>query len=135
MTATGDSTVSIRTKSVWLAITSSMFLYAPAASSEAFFEDVIGVTKHERLTKAAVRFVADNRQASYILTKPLHDSQTLVEQCSDGSMVFEITVVLNPELYTLLMGFGPGVKVLSPEKVVKEMKKLYREGSRNYGML
>lgn len=102
---------------------------------ETFFEDVIGVTKHERLTKATVRFVADNRQASYILTKPLHDSQTLVEQCPDGSMVFEITVVLNPELYSVLMGFGPGVKVLSPEKVVKEMKKLYREGSRNYGML
>lgn len=99
---------------------------------DTFFEDVIGVTKHERLSKATVRFRADNRQASYILTKPLHGSQTLVEQRKDGSMVFEITVVLNPEFYAVLMGFGPGVKVLSPEKVVQEMRRLYREGYDNY---
>jgi hypothetical protein len=30
------------------------------------------------------------------------------------------------------MGFGPGVKVLSPEKEVKEMRKLYQEGYENY---
>lgn len=99
---------------------------------ETFFEDVIGVTKHERLSKATIRIKADNRQASYILTKPLHTSQTLIEQGKDGSMVFEITVVLNPELYTVLMGFGPGIKVLSPKAVVQEMKRLYQEGSRNY---
>ena len=99
---------------------------------EIFFEDVIGVTKHERLSKATIRFKADSRQSPYILTKPLHASQTLIEQCKDGSMIFEITVVLNPELYTVLMGFGPGVKVLSPEKVVKEMRKLYQEGYENY---
>lgn len=100
---------------------------------ETFFEDLIGVTKHERLSKATIRFKADNRQASYILTKPLHASQILIEQCEDGCMIFEITVVLNPELYAVLMGFGPGVLVLSPEVVVQEMKRLYREGSRNYG--
>ena len=50
-------------------------------------------------------------------------------------MIFEITVVLNPELYTVLMGFGPGVKVLSPEKVVVEMRRLYQEGAENYKKL
>lgn len=100
---------------------------------ETFFEDVIGVTKHARLSKATVRFKADTRQASYILTKPLHASQVLIEQCKDGSMVFEITVVLNPELYAVLMGFGPGVKVLSPKQAVEEMRKMYREGAENYG--
>ena len=102
---------------------------------ETFFEDVIGVTKHERLSKATIRFKADNRQSSYIRTKPLHASQTLIEQCEDGSMIFEITVVLNPELYTVLMGFGPGVKVLSPEKVVVEMRRLYQEEAENYKKL
>ena len=100
---------------------------------ETFFEDVIGVTKHARLSKATVRFKADTRQASYILTKPLHASQVLIEQCKDGSMVFEITVVLNPELYAVLMGFGPGVKVLSPKQAVEEMRKMYREGAETTG--
>lgn len=99
---------------------------------ETYFRDVIGVTKHERLSKATVRFCADSRQASYILTKPLHTSQVLIEQRSNGSLIFEVTVVLNPEFYAVLMGYGPGVKVLSPQKVVHEVAKLYYEGWKNY---
>ncbi len=102
---------------------------------ESYFADVIGVTKHERLHKATVRFYADNRQASYILTKPLHTSQVLIEKCQDGSMIFEVTIVLNPEFYAVLMGFGPGIKVLSPDEVVREMASLYREGYKNYTTL
>lgn len=101
---------------------------------ETYFEDIIGVTKYEGLPKATIRFRADNKQAFYILTKPLHASQVLIEKGKDGSMVFEITVIVNPELYTVLMGFGAGIKVLSPEIVVKKMKELYIAGSANYSM-
>lgn len=100
-----------------------------------FFSDVIGVTKHDRLSHATIRLKADNKQASYILTKPLHASQQLLERCNDGSMIFEITVVLNPELYTLLLGFGSGIRVLAPNEVVIEMKRILKESWENYRLL
>ena len=99
-----------------------------------FFDDVIGVTKHSRLPKATVRFWADSSQASYILTKPVHDSQRCVDRCNDdGSMTFEVDVVLNPEFYAVMMSFGGGVKVLSPKSAVTRMRDMFRKGANIYG--
>ncbi len=100
---------------------------------EDYFDDVVGVTKHERLTKETVRIWADNKQASYILTKPMHASQRVVEKCRrDGSMIFEIDVVVNYELEALLMGFGAGVKVLAPQSLVVTMHGHYLAGTALY---
>lgn len=100
---------------------------------EDFFDDVVGVTKHPRLKKERVRIVADNSQASYVLTKPLHSSQKLVEKNStDGSMTFEFDVVVNPEFITQILGFGAGVRVVSPQSLVREMRAIYRRGAKLY---
>lgn len=100
---------------------------------EDFFDDVVGVTKHPRLKKERVRIVADNSQASYVLTKPLHASQRLVEKNStDGSMTFEFDVVVNPEFITQILGFGAGVRVVSPQSLVREMRAIYRRGAKLY---
>lgn len=45
-----------------------------------------------------VIFWVDDQNAPYVLTKPFHKSQTIIESKEDGSMVFEITVVINFEL-------------------------------------
>ena len=68
--------------------------------SDNYFDDMIGVTKHERLEKKTVEFIAGNTCASYILTKPLHAKQRLVSKNkSDGSMTFKIEdIIINPEL-------------------------------------
>ena len=75
-----------------------------------YFDDILGVTKHDRLEKNTVRFIADNRHASYILTKPLHSSQKLISKNKeDGSMTFELTdIVINPEVTKTLLGFFSG---------------------------
>ena len=82
-----------------------------------YFDDVVGVTKHDRLEKATVRFIADNRHASYILTKPIHSSQKLISKNKeDGSMTFELTgILLNNELYKAFLSFGDGIRILSPK--------------------
>ena len=99
-----------------------------------FFDDVIGVTKHSRLPKATVRFWADSLQASYILTKPVHDSQRCVYRSNDdGSMTFEVDVVLNPEFYAVMMSFGGGVMVLAPKAAGTRMRDMFRKGANIYG--
>ena len=56
------------------------------------------------------------------MTKPLHPSQKLVRRNDDGSCVFQIEVVINFEMYSVFMSYGPGVRLLSPPHVVNYMK-------------
>lgn len=98
-----------------------------------FFDDVVGVIKHGRLKKEKIVLKADNSQASYILTKPIHSSQCLIEKDkTDGSMTFELEVVVNYELITQLIGFGAGIKILSPKSIVDRVAEVFRKGLELY---
>lgn len=95
----------------------------PRFDSEHFFDDVIGVSKNISNKPQRIIFWASAEQSKYIITKPIHRSQKLVRQNpEDGSCVFEIRVVINFEMYSVLMSYGPGVKILSPRSVAKFMR-------------
>jgi hypothetical protein len=71
-------------------------------------------------------------QAKYILTKPIHSSQHIEKRNEDGSYVFSIRVVLNIELYSVFMSYGPGVKILSPRIAVAYMRDMLRKAADMY---
>lgn len=90
----------------------------PRFDTERFFDDLIGVTKNLSSRPRRIRFRAFREQAQYIATKPLHSSQRLIARdATNGSCEFEIEVVVNFELYSLFLSFGPGIKILSPSDV------------------
>ena len=91
----------------------------PLFDTEHFFDDVIGVSKNINNKPTTMTFWASREQSKYIKTKPLHPSQRVLEHNDDGSCVFEIEVVINMELYSVLMSYGPGLRVLSPPNSVK----------------
>ncbi|MCM8872135.1 MAG: WYL domain-containing protein [Paludibacteraceae bacterium] len=100
----------------------------PDFDSEHFFDDVIGVSKNIRTTPKLIKFWATAEQSKYIKTKPLHKSQQLVrENPEDGSCVFQIEVVINFELYSVFMSYGPGIKILSPRNVKNYMQDKLKE--------
>lgn len=90
--------------------------------SEHFFDDVIGVSKNLHNTPRTIKFWASEEQSKYIMTKPLHHSQKLIKQNKDGSYIFKISVVINFELYSVLMSYGPGVRVIYPRQAVSYMR-------------
>lgn len=104
----------------------------PQFDSEHFFDDVIGVSKNIRNTPRTITFWATPEQSKYISTKPLHPSQRLVRHNRDGSNVFKIDVVINFELYSVFMSYGPGLKVLSPRNVFAYMRDKLREAADYY---
>lgn len=105
----------------------------PGFDPEHFFDDVIGVSKNIGNKPTKVTFWANREQSRYIMTKPLHRSQYLVERNrDDGSCIFQIEVVLNFELYSVLMSYGPGLRVLAPENVVKHIGGKLRAAARGY---
>lgn len=107
------------------------FYEDPTFDPETFFDDFVGVTKMKTPVEE-VRFWAAPVTASYIYTKPIHASQQLIEQQKDGSMVFEIKVIVNYELERDLMAFGETVCVLSPDSLVKTMRDRFAFGLRQY---
>lgn len=97
-----------------------------------FFDDLVGVTKGLNSKPETVRFVASRDDAPYIQTKPIHKSQTIVERLEDGRVVFEINVVINPELQRDFFGFANGVRVIEPQHLADFMKLKLEKAVRNY---
>ena len=97
-----------------------------------YYDNVIGVTKGVNTQPANVTFWASRKHTPYILTKPLHASQTLVERHADGSADFHIKVCLNWELERVLLGFGDGIVVKTPRILVKRLKEHIENAYRNY---
>jgi predicted DNA-binding transcriptional regulator YafY len=110
--------------------------YLPANDFEVanFFDDVIGVTKSLNQRTQRIILKADKSSMPYILTKPLHASQTILKQ-TDDELIFSIEVVFNFELEREILGFGESMTVLAPKALrqrmmnrIKRMVGVYGEG-------
>lgn len=89
-----------------------------------YFDNIIGVSKSKFAKPIKIKIWADKEQSNYIKTKPLHSSQKIVDRnLKTGSFTFEITVIENFELYSTLLSYGEGIKVISPRNVMCRMKK------------
>ena len=103
-----------------------------AIDPDTFFDNLIGVTKNINDKAHTIRFFFFFEQVPYIETKPLHKSQFVVQRDEDGSAIFQMEVVLNYELEKDLLGFGEGIKVLSPKCLVNNMSRRLRKASQYY---
>jgi predicted DNA-binding transcriptional regulator YafY len=101
---------------------------------ERYFEDTLGVTKTPNDRGQRVLLCVDSANAPYVETKPLHNSQQIIERYPDGRILIRIDVVLNYELEREILGFGEAIKVIAPKKLkdrvlnrVKRNLKQYEE--------
>jgi predicted DNA-binding transcriptional regulator YafY len=99
---------------------------------QTFFDDLVGVTKGIGIKPEVVRFRVDKQSAPYVLTKPFHKSQRLIETQEDGSMVFELEVVINQELQREFFGFVDTIKILSPQSLADFMHWKFRLAKEQY---
>lgn len=96
-----------------------------------YFDDLLGVTKSERDRAQKVILKIDKLNAPYVLTKPIHHSQQLLDEDDEGSTI-RIDVVLNFELEREILGFGECMRVLSPRNLVSRIKKRLEQSARQY---
>ncbi|MBO5804079.1 MAG: WYL domain-containing protein [Bacteroidales bacterium] len=99
------------------------------------FDDIVGVTYFKDEPIQTVLFAGNPKDIQYILTKPIHWSQKNLNEQKQAELhrkypnvpinwVF-LTVECrwNFELITTLFSYGERIVVLSPEKVVSDLKK------------
>ena len=100
---------------------------------EDYFGDSVGVTVFPDRPIEEIRLRVDAKRYPYIATKPIHPSQTIIQdKTKDGSKVFSVRVEPNWEFFSLMLGFGPGVRILSPKSVVREMRRKTKEAALLY---
>jgi len=91
-----------------------------------YFKDIVGVSIYEGQEPEEIVFESCLEQAPYLKTKPIHQSQEILEE-NDNSTVFKIRVIPNFELEQLFLGYGERVKILKPEffknKILKRLQK------------
>lgn len=95
-----------------------------------YFDEMVGVSRHIDDRPQEVLLFVENDTLPYILTKPLHGSQRIVEKRDNGAII-QINLIINFELEQLVLSFCDRIKVLSPKslgnkiesRIVNAMKK------------
>ncbi len=103
----------------------------PDFDVNAFFKDVIGVTKSLNDTPKEVVLKIAKEHAPYVLTKPIHPSQKILKTEPDG-VIFSLEVILNYELEREIMGFGEQLKVLSPRRLSGRIQSKMKQALAKY---
>jgi len=95
------------------------------------FEDIVGVTLYEDRPIEHIVFWASDASKDYIMTKPIHESQTSIKGETennlhekhpqlDGGAFFSIDCIQNYELIRELCSFGKELIVLEPSSIRDE---------------
>lgn len=107
------------------------FLEYDGVDFDRYYGDLIGVTKSMKDRPHKVILEFDNAHAPYVLTKPLHQSQVVLQK-DEKTTVIRIDVVLNFELEREILGFGECVKVLAPRLLQSKIKNRIKHTLANY---
>lgn len=95
-----------------------------------YYKNVIGVTVSNSRPER-IQFWIDKYNAPYVITKPLHHTQRIIEEREDG-VVFNIFVQINFELERLILGFGDSIEVLKPKKLRNRIKQKLFKATKYY---
>ena len=100
----------------------------PIVDIENYFNDVIGVSKSIKHRSRNIVMRILKSQIQYILTKPIHPSQTILKDEGEW-IIFSLDVIWNYELEREILGRGEIIEVLSPKrlrnKILKRMAQTY----------
>lgn len=85
---------------------------------ETYFDDVVGVTKDERVSAEDILIKISHQRYPYLRTKPLHYTQKEIHAMSDEEgVVIKIHVRINRELEAAILELGNDAEVLAPESL------------------
>lgn len=86
-----------------------------------YFNDVIGATVNIGEEPQEVKLFVYGKHAPYVITKPLHHSQKVLERTHDGILI-SIHVQHNFELEKEILSFGDTMKVVLPHRLRSRIK-------------
>jgi predicted DNA-binding transcriptional regulator YafY len=96
-----------------------------------YFKNIIGVTNFEGTAPEKVLIRLSKQQAPYVLTQPLHESQQVVEEADDYTII-SLEVHNSPELMIILLGWGEEIEVLEPAELRNNFRKIHERSAEKH---
>lgn len=96
-----------------------------------YFDKMIGVSRQINDTPQEVLLFVEKDTLPYVLTKPLHGSQRIVEKTETGAVI-QINLIINFEFEQLILSFCDRLKVLSPDSLVDKIKLRFAKAMKKY---
>jgi len=96
-----------------------------------YFDDVIGVTVDKNGQTETILLKITTTLFPYIQTKPLHGSQKIKAETNEFALI-ELNLIPNYELESLILSYGEGIEVLSPESLRNKIKNRVQLVLNNY---
>ena len=107
------------------------FVETPDFDEHRYFTYAFGATVYPNTDPSRVQLLFQNEITGYILSKPLHSSQKVIED--PRGFIVELECYITPELEMTILSYGENVKVLCPvdlvdriDKRIQAMSYLYR---------
>lgn len=99
-------------------------LYKPyeGVDFDTYYSECIGVTRSEKDRPQKIILKFNPRNAPYVITKPLHSSQQIIENTEDG-LIIRIDVIPNFELEREILGFGESIEILGPKRLKQQIQR------------
>ncbi|WP_346855395.1 WYL domain-containing protein [uncultured Draconibacterium sp.] len=95
------------------------------------FKNVIGVTLYSGKKPIDIVLQVSHNQTPYVLTKPLHSSQIVLEENEFGIKI-QLHIIPNYEFYSTILNAGDGIEIISPPDVRDEILKRIRKACNQY---
>ncbi len=99
-------------------------------NNDTYFKDTIGITFTGSPAERVILHV-DKMFAPYLIVKPLHHSQVMVEVKSEHT-VFEYLVVINQELENILMSHANHISIIVPKALKASLKEKLTKALTNF---
>lgn len=92
-----------------------------------YFKHLIGVSVPEGAIPEDIEVKVYKQAAPYVRSKPIHLNQEVVRQYKDGSILVRLKLIINYELKSVLLSYGPGIVVRKPRALRETMQNMLRE--------
>lgn len=101
-------------------------------NADHYYANTYGISVLDDKQLIEIEMKIDRNNAPYVLTKPFHSSQTVLQEYQDGSILINIKVHHNFEIERLLFGFADSIEVLKPQTLRDRLKEKFERAYRMY---
>ena len=101
-------------------------------NGDTYYKNTIGVTVLDERHIQEIILKIERSNAPYVVTKPFHNSQEVIETDKNGNVVIKLKVHINFELERLILGFGDSIEVIQPRLLRKRIRKKIEAAANKY---
>lgn len=116
---------------VYLELSEDKFVYNKDFDPAGWFRNCYGIVRDQDVPVEKVVIRAFGYEANYLRDLPFHHSQKEIAT-EDGYSDFEMTLSPTSDFWTPLMSRGSAIKILQPQWLAGEIKRLHLEAAKHY---